>query len=400
MKVRVLVVLGIACVALVAGPLVVNAEEGKKPAAAGAPDYRAIARQIVADSVQVKEQEGVVITGDPSKIALMEAVAVEVAKAGGHPHMTLESERAGKRILTEAPAQYLDRPNRLALAELKQAGVFINLASAEDPAIWAGVPEERVTLARKATQAYTDKLWAQPIRAAVLGNPDMPTAGVAKFYGVPLPAFEKRFWDAVGAPHAAIEQNAEKVRQALAAGREVHITTKAGTDLRMNIAGRTIGISDGFIHEAPVDKPAFVWLPAGEVFTSPDIATVNGRVVVPLYVYGGTKIRDLRLTFQGGRLTDIQAAQNGQLIKEALSMAGGDKDKFSFVDLGVNPRSARIQGSDYCSYEMNGMVTVGIGQAPWAGSPNLSEFGEAFFVPQATVEVDGRTIVKDGKAQI
>lgn len=400
MRDRLSIVIGIALLAVVAGALAISAEEGKKSGAAGAPDYQAIARQIVGESVQVKNDEGVVISGDATKIPLMEALAVEVAKAGGHPHMILESEKATKRIITEAQPQYVERPNKMGLAELKQASVFITLSSTDDPSIMAGVPEERVVLARKANQAYVNKLYAQPVRTAVLGNPDMPTAGVAKFHGVPLATFEKRFWDAVGASHASIEQNAEKVKQALAAGREIHITTKAGTDIRMSIAGRKIMMTDGVIHEPPVDKPSSVWLPAGEVYTSPERATVNGRIVVPLYVYGGTKIRDLKLTFQGGRLTDIQATQNGNLLKEAVAMASGDKDQFAFLDIGVNPKSAMIPNSTYCSFEMNGMVTVGIGQHPWAESANVSEFAEVFFVPQATVEVDGRTIVKDGKIQI
>jgi len=398
MRNRLVIVIGIALLAV--GALAVIAEEGKKAGAAGAPDYQAIARQIVGESVQVKNDEGVVITGDAAKIPLMEALAVEVAKAGGHPHMVLESEKATKRILTEAQPQYIERPNKLGLAELKQASVFIGLSSTDDPSIMAGVPEERVVLARKANQAYISRLYAQPIRTASLGNPEMPTAGVAKFHGVPLPALEKRFWDAVGASHASIEQNAEKMKQALAAGREVRITTKAGTDIRMSVAGRKIMMSDGVIHDAPVDKPASVWLPAGEVFTSPDRATVNGKVVVPLFVYNGTKVRDLKLTFQGGRLTDIQAAQNGQLLREAVAMATGDKDQFAFIDIGVNPKSAMMPNSNYCSFEMSGMVTVGIGQHPWVESANVSEFSEAFFVPQATVEVDGRAIVKDGKIQI
>jgi leucyl aminopeptidase (aminopeptidase T) len=398
MRDRLFVVIGIALLA--AGALAVIAEEGKKAGPAGAPDYQAIARQIVLESVQVKNDEGVVISGDSTKIPLMEALAVEVAKAGGHPHMVLESERATKRILTETQPQYLERPNKLGLAELKQARVLIGLGAADDPSIMAGVPEERVVLARKATQAYVSTLYSQPVRTVSLGNPEMPTAGVAKFHGVPLPALEKRFWDAVGASHASIEQNAEKVKQALAAGREVRITTKAGTDIRMSVAGREIKMSDGVIHDAPVDKPASVWLPAGEVFASPDRATVNGKIVVPLYVYSGTKIRDLKLTFQGGRLTDIQASQNGQLFKEAVAMATGDKDQFAFIDIGVNPKSAMLPNSNYCSFEMSGMVTVGIGSHPWVENTNVSEFGEAFFVPQATVEVDGRAIVKDGKIQI
>ena len=61
------------------------------------PDFQTIARMIVNESVQVKEKEGVLISGDPSKVPLMEAIAVEVAKRGAFPHMVLEAPAAQKR---------------------------------------------------------------------------------------------------------------------------------------------------------------------------------------------------------------------------------------------------------------------------------------------------------------
>ena len=148
------------------------------------------------------------------------------------------------------------------------------------------------------------------------------------------------------------------------------------------------------------NKPAQVWLPAGEVYTAPDPSSVNGTAVVQLAEYRGIKIKNLRLTFSNGKVTQIDAAQNGEALKEALAKSSGDKDVFSFVDIGVNPNSRTIPNSDYCSFEMNGMVTIGIGQAPWAESPNQSEFAQEFFIPHATLEVDGKPIVRDGRIAI
>jgi len=102
-----------------------------------------------------------------------------------------------------------------------------------------------------------------------------------------------------------------------------------------------------------------------------------------------------------GKVTRIEAAQNAEALKQALAQSSGDKDVFSFVDIGVNPNSRTIGNSDYCTFEMAGMVTIGIGQAPWApGCTNQSEFGQEFFIPRATLEVDGRPVVREGKIAI
>jgi leucyl aminopeptidase (aminopeptidase T) len=380
------------------------AAQGVKSRQAGvkvgvSPDYPSIARQIVHDSVQVKERDGVAIFGDATKIPLMEAIALEVARAGGFPHMVLDSPALGKRILTEVPLAYLDRPNKIALAELKQVEVQIGLSATDDPAEIAGVPEERVALARKANKVFIDKLYQQPLRTVSLGNPLIPTPAIARFYDLPLGEFERVFWSAVSTPPATLAANARGVKATLAAGKEVRVRTREGTDLSLRLAGREVKLSDGVIHEAPVDKPAQVWLPAGEVYTAPDPTSVSGTVVVPLAEYRGIKIRNARLTFESGRLTRIEAAQNANVLRQAIAASSGDKDLFSFIDIGVNPNSHMIPKSDYCSFEMAGMVTIGIGVAPWSGSPNDSDFSQEFFVPRATVEVDGKTIVREGKIE-
>jgi leucyl aminopeptidase (aminopeptidase T) len=365
------------------------------------PDYQAIARLMVRDAVAVKDKDAVLILGDKTKIPLMEALAVEVAKAGGYPHMVLDSPEAANRILTEVPLSYLESPNKMMLNEVKKIDVLIALSAVDDPATFARVPEERVALARKSGQEIGDTINARPIRTVALGNPLMPTPAVARHYGVPLETLEAQFWDSVNAPHAEIEATGNLVRQALTGGRAVRITTPAGTDLRLSLLpDRKILLSDGRIHAEPAGKPEEVWLPAGEVFTAPDATSANGTVVVPLADYRGIKIRNLRLTFTNGRVTNLEATQNAEALKAALAQSSGDKDLFAFLDIGVNPRSKRIPNSDYATFPMAGMVTIGIGQAPWAESPNQSEFGQEFFIPGATLEVDGRSIVKSGKLAI
>ena len=403
-----LFVLGLVFLALDTGALLGDPQEqaGRTEAPAGASsgrarDFATTARQIVNDSARVTEGESVLITGDPSKIPLMEAVAIEVAKKGAFPHMVLNSPNVNRKVLLEAPAAFLETPNKMAIAELKKTDVMITLSPTQDPASLAKVPEERVALVRKAGQAFTDAFYARPMRAVSLGNPLMPTPEVARFYGVTLTQLESQFWQAVNTTHAVIEDNAHRVRQALASGRAARIRTTAGTDLRFDFQeGADIGMSDGQIHEAPGGKPAQVWLPAGEVFTAPEIASVNGAVVVPLATYRGIKIRNLRLTFANGRVTDIQAGQNAEALREALNRSTGDKDVIAFVDIGVNPNSRPIGGADYYTYDMGGMVTIGIGEAPWADSPNRSDFSQDFHLPRATLEVDGQAIIRDGRLAI
>ena len=393
-----LAVLGLGQTSMLGAPVLRPIRSPGRPAAA--PDFEAIARLIVDEAARVKENDSVLITGDPSKIPLMEAIAVQVAKKGAFSHMVLDSPAVQKRILAEVPGQYLATANPMTLAEIKTIDVSIGLSPVQDPAGLARFPEERVALTRKASQEINESISTRPLRTVSLGNPIMPTEAAARFYGVPLVELAARFWEAVQTPHAQIEAPGARVRDAFASGREVRVRTMAGTDLRLRLAGSRVGFSDGQIHQTPVDRPEQVWLPAGEVYTTPDVASVNGVVVVPAAEYRGIKIRDLRLTFENGRLTRIEAPQNADALEGALARSSGDKDLFSFIDVGVNPNSRMIRNAAYFTSEMSGMVSLGIGQAPWADSPNTSDFAQEFFVPNATLEVDGKAIVRDGSLAI
>ena len=67
------------------------------------------------------------------------------------------------------------------------------------------------------------------------------------------------------------------------------------------------------------------------------------------------------------------------------------------IDLGLNPRSRTPTGSSYYSWEMGGMVTLGLGNNSWAGGENDSDAALALHVPGTTLSINGKTIVKDGK---
>ncbi len=58
-------------------------------------------------------------------------------------------------------------------------------------------------------------------------------------------------------------------------------------------------------------------LPTEEVFTIPDRRRTEGRVrsTQPLVLYGGTVVRDLEMTFSGGRIVDVRASTGADEVR-------------------------------------------------------------------------------------
>jgi hypothetical protein len=76
----------------------------------------------------------------------------------------------------------------------------------------------------------------------------------------------------------------------------------------------------------------------------------------------------------------------------------GDRDKIAFLQIGLNPALKVMEdGSEYRPQEAAGMVYIGMGDNQLLGGNNKTEFGWLTPVVKATVEVDGKTVVKDGQ---
>ena len=178
----------------------------------------------------------------------------------------------------------------------------------------------------------------------------------------------------------------------------VKIKNDAGTDLSLKIGAQPIKINSGSsLANMGENGPAQAWLPAGEVYACTDPKSANGTVVVPLMEFRGKQIKNLRLSFANGKLTDIKADENVELIKKALEMSTGDKDVLSIFDIGINQNSRILKNSNYYSWEMGGMVTLVIGDNTWAGGNVKSGTSFNFHLPNTTASIDGVSVVSNGE---
>ena len=124
----------------------------------------------------------------------------------------------------------------------------------------------------------------------------------------------------------------------------MHVTNPNGTDLKLNIKGRPVLVSDGVLSDAERKTggvAANVYLPAGEVYTTPVAGSAEGKVVQTHTFFRGKPIDNLTLTVSGGKVTAMTGSGAGWADYKAAYDASTDprKDAFGFVDLGINPTS-------------------------------------------------------------
>ena len=360
-------------------------------------DYISIADNIVNTALKVQPGEVVVINGSETMLTLMHELYVAVHKAGGKAVMEVSIPEASKRVMMETPIEYLEKPNAYRIMQSRSVDCFINLNTTPDAHLFDDVPEERFAAVRQASQALNQANRSAHYRSVSLGQVGgIPTYSYANSVNADHYEMLDMFWHAVDADYITMSTKAKSLVEKLAPGSKVHVTSKDGTNITFNLDNTGARINCGLTDETVQRSgPANTWLPAGEAYSSVAPTSANGIVVIPKLDFRGTKIRNLKLTFDKGRIVNMASDENTDVLQKALDASEGMKDVLSVFDIGLNPNSRPI--GDYLSYEMAGVITLGIGNNSWTGGDVESDFNLDFQLKNTTVTIDDKHIVTQGR---
>jgi leucyl aminopeptidase (aminopeptidase T) len=202
---------------------------------------------------------------------------------------------------------------------------------------------------------------------------------------------------AMRADYDAIARLSTDLARILTDAARVRVTTPAGTDIEMSIEGRT-GLADtGLIRE----RGDFSNLPAGEAYLAPVEGTAEGVIVVDASMAGVGRLaagETITLVVEGGRAREVRGS-GAETIRGLIESVGEEGGNIAELGIGTNDR-AEVSGVVLEDEKVLGTVHLAVGN-------NLSMGGHVdvplhldgvLFDP--TVEVDGVTILKDGKIRL
>ncbi|HWN21423.1 MAG TPA: aminopeptidase [Gaiellaceae bacterium] len=190
---------------------------------------------------------------------------------------------------------------------------------------------------------------------------DFPCAAYAERAGLTLAAFEDVFYEACLRDWDEEGRKMEPVRERLDAAREVRIVGD-GTDLRMNLAGRSALTDDGHLN-----------VPGGEVFTSPVEDSLEGEILfdVPSHSTDGL-VEAIRLRFEQGEVVEASAATGEPALLRALGTDAGARYVGEF-GIGCNAGITRPMRNVLFDEKMSGTIHLALG----AGFPQLGGRNES-----------------------
>jgi leucyl aminopeptidase (aminopeptidase T) len=198
---------------------------------------------------------------------------------------------------------------------------------------------------------------------------------------------------AMTADFLAIRETAERVADRLRGADEVRVTSPAGTDVRMSIAGREPKGWLTAICRRPGEVSA---LPGGEVSLPPLEGTTTGVIVVERVMtdIGGLQA-PLRWTVEEGHVVRIDGGPEAERLRALIS---GVQDATNIAELGIglNP-AARISDDITESKKRLGTAHMAIGD-------NAGGYGGVVECPlhldgmimDVSITVDGESLVDRG----
>jgi hypothetical protein len=220
----------------------------------------------------------------------------------------------------------------------------------------------------------------------------------------PRPAIDALYQRALlQTDYAALARTLERFDQALRTG-EVRVTSPGGTDLRFRVGSRVVNRQDGDASAARTAKGQVlidreIELPAGVARVAPLEDSVAGTIAFPPSQWDGQPVEGLRLHFERGVVTRVEAASGREAVEREMKNAGTAGRAFREFALGFNPLLAVPERTPWIPYYGYGagVVRLSLGDNSELGGTVGGGYVRWNFFTDLTVTVNGQVWVKDGR---
>ncbi|MCK4729858.1 MAG: aminopeptidase [Candidatus Aenigmarchaeota archaeon] len=209
---------------------------------------------------------------------------------------------------------------------------------------------------------------------------------------------EEMFCRAVPVDYVKMHELGEKVKRILEKNEFLRVKTDKGTNVELEIKGRTIIIDSGII-----DKHNLVNLPDGEVEVAPLETKTNGKIVVdgcgsPVcetkFGRVGKIKQDIILSVENGRVVNIEGGEQAEILKNILEDMN-DPGAYVIAEfaVGINPK-AKITDKILESEKVLGTVHFALGENRSMGGINESKVHWDFVLKDPKIySKDGELII-------
>jgi len=355
-----------------------------------------LARTVVKDSLSVGPSDVVVVTTWDHTIDLANAMVVECFRQGADAMMNLWTDEYYYGLLRELSGESLGVCSKICEAFTEAETATVNMFGPKNPEGLKSIPPSKLNAwGEGERKAHFPRGLERKIR-----NVNLPQARLtperAKVYGFNFEAWKKAVYAALTVDLKSIALKGKGLKSTLAGAHAAHLTAPNGTDLTFELGKRPVHLDDGIIDKKDIaSKSLDANLPAGSVLTTIVETSGNGKVIFDRPTQSmGLNVQGIEWKFKDGKITSMKAKKNWEPISKQFTEASGDKDRIGAIEIGLNPRAEYGYLIDNI---VEGAIRINVGDNEYVGGRNTSTFGMGATLSKATLEIDGKTIVRNGR---
>jgi aminopeptidase len=327
------------------------------------PDPVAFARLLTAYCLDVQTGQQVVVSSSTLAAPLLLELQREILERDAWPLLDVDLPGQAEAFWAAARDVHVDGFPSADLAEAEHVDASLRIQATDNANALAGVEPARMARAARARAPLREAMLRR--RWAITLWPTPAAAQQAGMGTLELQAFVERalFLDRPD-PVAAwgeLRDFQARLIERLAPAREIRIEAD-GTDLRLNVEGRTWINSDGKRN-----------MPSGEVFTGPHEDSAEGRVRFSIPTAPrGVVVEDVTLEFRAGRVVSAQAERGDAYLQATLETDEGARF-LGELGIGTNFGIDRPIGAILFDEKIGGTAHLALGRSyPETGGTNES----------------------------
>jgi aminopeptidase len=314
--------------------------------------------------------------GEKENLPILDRFAIEVAQAGGIPVKWNYSREYIKEYFSTVPGENLAFPEKY-FDIFKPADVVIDILT-YPPSPAAGFPKEKLPFYGK----YMGQLFRTLTQKRTFIQVKVPSAENAAEAGVNKDIFETALLSAMDIDYPKMKTTCSVLAREFENASEGKIHTEKGCEFSFSFKTRQWHKDDGSGD-----------IPCGEIYVSPIEESGQGSLFVPEVVIDGRKYNNVILKFKNGKLESASEPE----VLEYVRSAPGDCDMLAEFGIGLNPGVNKLIGYSGTDEKMMGTVHVAVGMNNLAGGKNKTPMHLDFILRPEKVEIDGKTIIKNGR---
>lgn len=196
---------------------------------------------------------------------------------------------------------------------------------------------------------------------------------------------------AFGVDYDSMKRETEALASILTKGKQVHITSLAGTQLQLSLEKRHAHADTGIL-----TKPGDVGnLPAGEAFIAPVEGSANGIAVFDGSFDSVELDKPMTVVIKKGKAVKITGGRAAKTVQKRMEAVGEKARWVCELGVGTNP-TARLSSNLLEGEKVYGTCHIAFGNNATFGGTIDTPFHSDGVMKKPTMIIDGKIILKEG----